>query len=82
MDKVSTKTSYVIGGVVMGILVSLLSVWTDKTTNDSQEILSIKAITRGPNATVQSTIISVIAVVLPALILASAVALIARKKTP
>ena len=82
MDKVSTKTSYVIGGVVMGILVSLLSVWTDKTTNDSQEMLSIKAITRGPNATAQSTIISVIAVVLPALILASAVALMARKKAP
>ena len=82
MDKVSTKTSYVIGGVVMGILVSLLSVWTDKTTNDSQEMLSIKAITRGPNATVQSTIVSLIAVVLPALILASAVALIVRKKTP
>jgi mannose/fructose/N-acetylgalactosamine-specific phosphotransferase system component IID len=82
VDKVSTKTSYVIGGVVMGILVSLLSVWTDKTTNDSQEMLSIKAITRGPNATVQSTIVSLIAVVLPALILASAVALIVRKKTP
>lgn len=82
MDKVSTKTSYVIGGVVMGILVSLLSVWTDKTTNDSQEMLSIKAITRGPNAAAQSTIISVIAAVLPALILASAVALMARKKAP
>lgn len=77
-----TRTSYIVGGVVMGILVSLLNVWTDKTANDSQEILSIKAIVRGPNATVQSTIISVIVVVLPALILASAVALMARKKTP
>jgi hypothetical protein len=82
VDKVPTRTSYVIGGVVMAILVSLLSVWTDKTTNDSQEMLSIKAITRGPNATVQSTIVSLIVVALPALILASAVALIAGKRTP
>lgn len=75
------RAAYTVVGVVLGAFVSFLSFWADRSSRDPQEMLGIKTITRGATANVQSMVFGAVVVVVPALILASVVALVVRRRT-
>lgn len=73
---------YGILGVAAGVLVNFVGSWTEKAGRDSYEMLGAKPMTaRNLFPTTQSVIISMIAIVVPALLCACIVAVIARKKS-
>jgi len=75
------RAAYGILGVVAGVLVNFVGSWTGGAGRDSYEILGAKPmVTRNLFPSAQSTVLSVIAVLVPALICACVVAVIARRK--
>lgn len=75
------KAACVLFGVVAGVLANIFGSWADMSRRESQSLLGPKMIARSEVSSVQSTIVSVLVVVLIALVSASILAVVAKRRT-
>lgn len=75
------KAAYVLFGVVAGVLANIFGSWADMSHRESQNLLGPKMIARSEVSSVQSIIVSVLVVILIALVSASILAVVAKRRT-
>lgn len=74
------KAAYTLFGVIAGVLVNFFGSWADTSRRGLQNVLGPKIVARSEMSSVQSTIVSVLAVIVIALVSASVLAMVARKR--